>query len=305
MNVALSSIELDTSIQCRAVIDTGVINDYAERMTEGDKFPPVELFGTADKCWIGDGWHRTLAAKSIEQRTVEANLHPGGRADALKHALGANSTNGHRRTNADKRRTVEIALREFPQMSSRALAQMCGVHHTFVGSLRPHEALATVANAPATRTTSDGRQYPAIRTPKPDEAESMNTAQCDIRGRKLPDETVMSRANAAEMAAAGYTTRQIAAELGVGIVSLSRRLKKVGISVPADKVAGKPQMIDPNRVCGQIVQDCESMVAHLSLIDMDRLDVSQVGEWAVSMADSVKSLNLFVRKLRQLSGDNK
>jgi hypothetical protein len=32
---------------------------------------------------------------------------------------------------------VEIALREFPRMSSRAIAEMCGVSGMLVGSLRP------------------------------------------------------------------------------------------------------------------------------------------------------------------------
>lgn len=179
VNVALSSIELDTSIQCRAVIDTGVINDYAERMTEGDKFPPVELFGTVEKCWIGDGWHRTLAAKSIEQRTIEANLHPGGRADALKHALGANATNGHRRTNADKRRCVEIALREFPNLSSRALAQMCGVSHVLVNDARPRQL---EDSSSSTRMSLDGKERPAHRPAPERHAEPEPVEQSTPKG---------------------------------------------------------------------------------------------------------------------------
>lgn len=127
MNFKLASIELDTSIQCRANIDTGVVNDYAERMSAGDTFPPVELYGTKDKAWIADGWHRVMAAISMTFVDIEANLHAGGRADALKAALGANLTNGLRRTNADKRRVIDFALKEFPKLSDRAIAEMCGV----------------------------------------------------------------------------------------------------------------------------------------------------------------------------------
>lgn len=50
-----------------------------------------------------------------------------GAIEPLKHALGANAAHGHQRTNADKRRCVEIALREFAGMSNRAIADMCGV----------------------------------------------------------------------------------------------------------------------------------------------------------------------------------
>jgi hypothetical protein len=159
--VSLAAIELDTSIQCRAAIDTAVVNEYAERMSEGDTFPPVEVFGTKTKCWIGDGWHRVLAAKQNGAEAIEARLTPGGRTDALKHALGANAMHGHRRSNADKRRSVEIALREFPKLSSRAIAKMCGVGHHLVEDARPQLGESTSS----TRTGLDGKERPATREP--------------------------------------------------------------------------------------------------------------------------------------------
>jgi len=68
-----------------------------------------------------------------------------------------------RRTNADKRRCVELAIKEFASLSSRAIAELCGVSDPFVLQIRQ---VLTVSNA--TRTTSDGRQYPATRrTSKP------------------------------------------------------------------------------------------------------------------------------------------
>lgn len=161
MRVTMASIQRDTSIQCRAEIDMGVVNDYADRMAAGDKFPPVELFGTAAQSWPGDGWHRIMAAESTGAKTIEARLHKGGRAEALKHALGANALHGHRRSNADKRRCVEIALAEFPKLSTAKLSKLCGVSRPFVESLRPQDA--TVASSP--RTGSDGKQYPARRAP--------------------------------------------------------------------------------------------------------------------------------------------
>lgn len=162
MRLSLAAIELDTSIQCRASVDTTVVGEYAERMVAGDTFPPIEVFGTKSKCWIGDGWHRSLAALQCGQQSIAANLHQGGRADALKHALGANAVHGHRRTNADKRRCVEIALREFPRLSSRAVAKLCGVSHELVQQMRPAQ-VSTVDTSE--RTGQDGKQYPAHREP--------------------------------------------------------------------------------------------------------------------------------------------
>ena len=176
MNIQLSSIQRDTSIQTRAEINMETVNSYAEAMTDGAKFPPVVLFGEKDKCWIGDGWHRVMAAEQIGALDIPAELRKGGRVDALKHALGANAVHGQRRTNADKRRCVEIAIKEFAGLSSRAIAELCAVSPGLVDQHR--SALPTVGNA--TRTTSDGRQYPATRrtskpaTPEEEEAAAQN-----------------------------------------------------------------------------------------------------------------------------------
>jgi hypothetical protein len=157
VKVRLANIELDASIQCRASINTETVNEYAERMVENDKFPAVELFGTEDACWIGDGWHRVLAARQIGAVDIEATMHEGGRKEALKFALSANAANGLRRTNADKRRCVEIALKEWPKLSSRAVAELCGVTHPYVESMRHVETVTT------SRTGTDGKQYPAAK----------------------------------------------------------------------------------------------------------------------------------------------
>ena len=165
MIVNITAIELDASIQCRAVIDTGTVAEYAERMQAGDAFPPVVLFGTERRCWIGDGWHRVMAARQLGVSEIEADVRKGDRRDALKYALGANVANGLRRTNADKRRCVEIALAEFGGLSDNAISKMCGVSNHAVKAARPVEAIGNSPNA--TRTTSDGRQYPATRKPAP------------------------------------------------------------------------------------------------------------------------------------------
>ena len=80
----------------------------------------------------------------------------GGKLDAIKYALGANTTNGLRRSNADKRRCVEVALEHWGKMTTKALAEMCGVSRPFVEELRPKQS-ATVALS-ETRTGRDGKE---------------------------------------------------------------------------------------------------------------------------------------------------
>lgn len=167
-DVLIASIELDTSIQCRAAIDTGIVNEYAERMQAGDVFPPIDLYGTAAQNWIGDGWHRVLAARQVGAQTISAVLHPGGRAEALRHALHANADHGHRRTKADKRRAVEIALREFPTVTQGEIAEMCECSRQWVNtvagqvvnSLQPEREAASHRE---TVTGRDGKQYQATK----------------------------------------------------------------------------------------------------------------------------------------------
>jgi hypothetical protein len=159
----LTNIDRDETIQCRAAVSLETVQSYADDMTEGAKFPPIDLYGTKDKAWIGDGWHRVEAATLLEWKSIPAVLRPGGRVDALKHALSANAVHGQRRTNADKRKCVQVALREFKDLSDRAIAKLCGVSQPFVGDMRPKERDNVYH---LKRIGADGKQYPATRAPK-------------------------------------------------------------------------------------------------------------------------------------------
>ena len=170
MMVAIESIEMDASTQCRDALNEDAIEDYAERMDAGDEFPPVELFGSTEKCWIGDGWHRIKAALKSGRTTIEANLHSGGRTEAVRHAAGANKGHGVQRTNADKRKAVEVALKAFTKMSDRMLADICGVDHKTVSTARTR--LEATGESPQLEVTNgkDGKPRRArkvIRSKKP------------------------------------------------------------------------------------------------------------------------------------------
>jgi len=161
MNYPISNIQLDPSIQARASVNTEAVQEYADSMTEGDTFPPIVLFGDAESAWIGDGWHRVLAAQSIGYKEIPADLRKGGRPQAIEYAVGANRDHGMRRTNADKRRAVEIALEAWPTLSSRNLAERCGVSDKTV------EAVRETCGISARRTDSIGRSQPAKKQTAP------------------------------------------------------------------------------------------------------------------------------------------
>jgi hypothetical protein len=159
----LSDIRLDGGTQCRAALDADHIASLAEAWTEGAKMPAVIVFNDGTNNWLADGFHRYHAAEKCDFKDILAEVRSGTRTDAVKFALGANAAHGMRRSNADKRRAVEIALKEFPNLSSVEVSRICAVSHTFVDKQRPEPA--TVAGSEA-RIGADGkiRKLPT-RTP--------------------------------------------------------------------------------------------------------------------------------------------
>jgi len=149
-HIPLSAIRPHKDTQARVAIDVGVVAEYAEAMSRGDEFPPLDLFPHGEEYLIGDGWHRFLAYQRNGDVTVPAVVHSGGRREAIRFACGANTKGVLKRTNADKRRAVKIALKEFSDMSDRAIAEMCGVHHDMVRSARPKPQLADSASSTET-----------------------------------------------------------------------------------------------------------------------------------------------------------
>jgi len=115
------------------------------------------------------GENRGTATLVAPRPVPAARRHPRG--------SGANDDNGLHRSHADKRRAVEIALREFPKLSSRAIAEMCGVGDDLVLAIRPGQV---PENGTSKVIGSDGKTYPAHR---PARAPRAAGAASRIRGR--------------------------------------------------------------------------------------------------------------------------
>ncbi len=159
--VPMDNICPDGDFMVRVAIDEETVAAYVAAMTEGAKFPPVDLFDLpSGDLVIADGWHRYKAAATVGFLELQANVHSGSREEALVFALKANQRHGLRRSNADKRRAVEVALGLTPAASSRAIADLCGVGNDLVEEVRQVSESDT---CPPTRVGRDGKQYPAKR----------------------------------------------------------------------------------------------------------------------------------------------
>lgn len=155
--IALDQIDIYSGTQTRVATNDDAVSGYAEDMKQGAQFPPIELYYDGSKYYLADGFHRFLAAKRIEERDIEAQVHEGSRTDALVAALGANATNGLYRTNADKRHAVEIALEEWTGHSNAYLADICKVSIELVRRVRKAMGL----DHPDKVIGKDGKSYPA------------------------------------------------------------------------------------------------------------------------------------------------
>lgn len=155
-------------LQTRASTNSDYIDEIADRMAAGDTFPPIVVFTDGKESWVADGIHRLDGA--IKSKTkIGVDERKGTRADAVEYACGANSSHGMRRTNADKRRAVQLALSSFPDRSSRAIAELCGVSNHLVEELRQSAQTSASTGRIPSRTGRDGKKR--SQSPMPVEPE--------------------------------------------------------------------------------------------------------------------------------------
>jgi hypothetical protein len=160
-NLPLESINLYGGTQARVTTSDEAIASYAEEMAQGAVFPPINVYFDGTTHWLADGFHRYLAAKRNGAIAISAEIQPGGRLDALRHALGANATNGVYRNNADKRNAVEVALEEWPDRANPVIAEMCKVSIELVRRTRSQLTESGKLERSETVTGRDGKEYAA------------------------------------------------------------------------------------------------------------------------------------------------
>lgn len=158
--LSLDLIDVYGGTQTRVKTDDEAIASYADDMAQGAVFPPIIVFFDGATHWLADGFHRYLATKRTGAATIQAQVHAGGRIDALRFALGANATNGVYRNNADKRNAVEIALEEWSELANPVLAEICRVSPELVRRCRQEMVQAQRIPDSAQVTGRDGKTYP-------------------------------------------------------------------------------------------------------------------------------------------------
>lgn len=312
MIAKMADIAFDSGTQIRAAIDQQVVADYAEAMTSGAKFPAIVLFHDGNRHYLADGFHRFMAAQRLQLREIDADVRPGTKEDALWFALGANREQGQRLTDTDKKHAVEMALRTWPHKMQREIAEQIGCHPSLVSHVSTKingsetvlrgRALQTQQKRDSVRELISAGGLDCQQIAK--KAKVSRTLVSDVRaemGLSRMDNTKAGvterRQRMSEMAAEGYSSRQIASSVGISENRTKNVLRRLGVDVPADKVIGKSKRHDSNRIVEHIVLDAENLTEGFNLIEFGDLDRSRLAEWLKSLSESRDKLGTFIRRL--------
>ena len=157
--ISIEQINIYGGTQARVKTNEDAVESYAEEMQRGAVFPPISVYFDGTTYWLADGFHRFLATKRVGLLAIAAEVQPGGRVEALRHALGANSLNGVYRTNGDKRNAVEIALAEWTELSNPAIGEICKVSAELVRNCRQQMQKAGLIPQVMIVTGRDGKPH--------------------------------------------------------------------------------------------------------------------------------------------------
>jgi transposase len=160
----IENIVINAKTQMREISEE-VVTDYTEKLLEGVKFPPVEVFTDGKITWLVDGFQRLLAHQRAKIVDIEVFIHKGTLRDAQFYALGVNDKHGKPRTVKDKRNAVITALEdmEWGLLSSREIAKACNVSHTFVANIKKSLEKETKPAKPAKKIST-----PEVKTSAPE-----------------------------------------------------------------------------------------------------------------------------------------
>lgn len=284
LDIEVAKVVTTGGTQSRVQLSEQAVADYAEAMKNGEALPPIVVFHDGSTYWLADGFHRVMAATRAGETWLAADVRKGTKRDAILHSVGANAAHGLPRTNADKRRAVEMLLsdEEWSQWSNREIARHCAVNPSLVDTMRK-ELSAVQRQMPDRKVERNGSVY------------TQHTENIGKRGQPGAKEAKTKAIR--ELANQGYRATQIAAEIGLSEPTVRLYANQAGISLPA----AKTKKIDNRRVIEQTVLGMEAAAQSLNTIPVsfDGIDPNEAAEWAEAVADAMRIFRRFHKQLSE------
>jgi ParB-like chromosome segregation protein Spo0J len=143
----LEQLHVDPECQVRVRLDAAALDDYAAVYADEEmarSMPPITAYPVNGHFVIVDGFHRYYAAlksglETVPVRVLKPNVGEEDAAvEARTLALQANQEHGVRLAPADRRRAVELALRNpwLADASVRRLSEVLGLPSTTIYRIR-------------------------------------------------------------------------------------------------------------------------------------------------------------------------
>ena len=289
-DIATADIVTTGGTQSRVSLSESAVAEYAEAMQQGATLPPIVVFHDGSTYWLADGFHRVMAANRADVQWLPAEVKRGTKRDAILYSVGANSAHGLPRTNADKRRSVEMLLEddEWGQWSDREIARRCAVSHQTVANIRTSICQKLTDSPPPPRKV--------IRN---DKIYMQNTANI---GRGHSGAKVEKTETIRELAGQGYRSEQIASRVDLSAATVRVYANEAGIELP-DKAIGKVAKINSRRVIEQTVLGLEASAQSLNTlpVSFDEITPDEASDWSEAVADALRIFRRFHKQLQEVS----
>ena len=163
--ISLDRIRTDLNTQSRVEINEDIVNEYAEAMDRQETFPPMLVYYDMERkeYVLADGFHRYHALCKLRPGTdVTVDRRYGTAEDAQWVSIASNVKHGLRRTSADKRKAIRLALlhSKGAGFTDRKIGRHVGVDHKTVAPIRAELVSGGEIPQVARRQGLDGKFYP-------------------------------------------------------------------------------------------------------------------------------------------------
>jgi ParB-like chromosome segregation protein Spo0J len=135
----LLNIRIDGGTQARDKLNQETVTEYAEKMRDGEVFPPVKVYFDGSDYWLVDGFHRYFATKSNGKTSIDAEVENGTLKEAVRFSWKANGGKRGLPLNTNDHRKIILAMLqdiEVKDWSNRKIAEWVGVSHFTVNKIK-------------------------------------------------------------------------------------------------------------------------------------------------------------------------
>jgi hypothetical protein len=194
--INLLTIRIDGGTQARVQLNQDVVKEYAEKMRDGEVFPPVTVFHDGADYWLADGFHRYFGSKTNGLTSIEADVKTGTLDDAILFAFSANGRRGLSMSAEDNRKIIMTMLKhaEWSKWAFNEIAKHVGVSKMTVSrvkaSMETPEGESTVKKykyKDEVREVDTAKTKTKAPTTKPDVTTANPTAELNDRIGELTD----------------------------------------------------------------------------------------------------------------------